>query len=133
MFGWAAKNVRVGGWGRCVGVAAAVERVQSPDRWQWQPDLDKGYSVRSAYNHLTAQDSVTLHAADSLIWHSQVLLKVSIFVWRLLRDRAVESAQHLFLSCTTFGSIWSLGASLFYATHLARKRLSCVERQLQTI
>ncbi|GAU49967.1 hypothetical protein TSUD_290870 [Trifolium subterraneum] len=44
-----------------------ANKVQSPDRWQWQPDLDKDYSVRSAYNHLTAQDSVTLHAADSLI------------------------------------------------------------------
>ncbi|MCI46876.1 glutamate-gated kainate-type ion channel receptor subunit GluR5, partial [Trifolium medium] len=58
---------------------------------------------------------------------------VSIFAWRLLRDRlptkanlvirgilssethfcesgcgAVESTQHLFLSCSTFGSLWTL-------------------------
>ncbi|GAU37509.1 hypothetical protein TSUD_275610 [Trifolium subterraneum] len=110
--------------------------VQSPDRWQWQPDLDKGNSVRSSYHLLTAQDSVTIHTADSLIWHSQVPLKVSIFVWRLLGDRlptkanlvtrgilsseahfyvsecgVVESTQHLFLSCTTFGSLWSLVSS----------------------
>ncbi|GAU13793.1 hypothetical protein TSUD_83020 [Trifolium subterraneum] len=69
--------------------------------WQWQPDTANGYSV-------------------------------SILAWRLLRDRLptkanlatrdiitpaahfcvsgcgdVESAQHLFLSCSTFGSLWS--------------------------
>jgi hypothetical protein len=60
-------------------------------------------------------------------------LKASIFAWRLLRDRlptktnlvargiisleahvcvsscgGIESAQHLFLSCITFGSLWAL-------------------------
>ncbi|GAU43317.1 hypothetical protein TSUD_390160 [Trifolium subterraneum] len=75
---------------------------------------------------------VPLDAATNLIWHSQVPLKVSIFAWRLPRDRlpikanptfrdilpvgdlhcvsgcgAVESAQHVFLSCSTFGSLWS--------------------------
>ncbi|GAU19329.1 hypothetical protein TSUD_336150 [Trifolium subterraneum] len=111
-------------------------QVHSPDRWLWHPDPDNGYSVRSAYQLLTSQDSVTLHAADGLIWHPQVPLKVSILAWRLLRDRlptkanlvtrgilsseapfcvsgcgAVESAQHLFLFCSTFGSLWSLVSS----------------------
>ncbi|MCI82997.1 heat shock protein, partial [Trifolium medium] len=57
-----------------------------PDRWQWQPDLDTGYTVRGAYQYLTAQDAVTLDAAADLIWHPQVPLKVPIFAWRLLRD-----------------------------------------------
>ncbi|GAU35790.1 hypothetical protein TSUD_56670 [Trifolium subterraneum] len=103
--------------------------------WLWQPDPDNGYSVRSAYYFLTSQDSVTLHSADGLIWHPQIPLKVSILAWRLLRDRlptkanlvtrgilsseahfcvsgcgAVESAQHLFLSCSTFGPLWSMVA-----------------------
>jgi hypothetical protein len=72
-------------------------------------------------------------AAEDLLWHKHVPLKVSIFVWRLLRDRlptkinlvnrsiissedhfctsgcgGVESTQHLFLSCITFGSLWAL-------------------------
>ncbi|MCI51487.1 helicase-like protein, partial [Trifolium medium] len=55
------------------------------DRWQWQPDLDKDYTVRGAFQLLTAQDVVTLDAAACLIWHSQVPLKVSILAWRLLR------------------------------------------------
>jgi hypothetical protein len=66
------------------------------------------------------------------VWHKQIPLKVSIFVWHLLCDRlptksnlvahdiifpedqhcvsgcgGVESVQHLFLSCSTFGSLWA--------------------------
>ncbi|CAJ2658061.1 unnamed protein product [Trifolium pratense] len=106
------------------------------DRWQWQSDLDDVYTVRGAYQLLTTQDAVTLDAASGLIWHRQVPLKVSICAWRLLRDRLptkanlvtrgilsvedhqcvcgcgeVESAQHLFLSCSTFGALWSLVSS----------------------
>ncbi|KAK2406681.1 hypothetical protein QL285_042386 [Trifolium repens] len=97
-------------------------QAQSSDVWRWQPDPDTGYSVRGAYQLLTSQDSFTLGAAEDLVWHKQVPLKVSIFVWRLLRDRlpmksnlvargiispedqlcvsgcgGVESAQHLSL------------------------------------
>ncbi|GAU31357.1 hypothetical protein TSUD_19020 [Trifolium subterraneum] len=111
-------------------------QVHSSDRWLWQPDPDNDYSVHSVYQLLTSQDSVTLHAADGLIWHSHVPLKVSILAWRLLRDMlptkanmvtrdilssetpfcvsgcgAVESAHHLFLLCITFGSLWSLVSS----------------------
>jgi hypothetical protein len=66
------------------------------DRWQWQPDPEKGYSVRGAYELMTshdsgtmdaAHDSVTMDAAKDLIWHPLVPLKVSIFTWRLLCDR----------------------------------------------
>ncbi|GAU47555.1 hypothetical protein TSUD_284220 [Trifolium subterraneum] len=55
--------------------------------WQWQPDLDDGYTVRGAYHLLTEQEAVPLDAAAGLIWHPQVPLKVSILAWRLLRDR----------------------------------------------
>ncbi|GAU28492.1 hypothetical protein TSUD_294950 [Trifolium subterraneum] len=97
----------------------SVAEMASLDSWLWQPDPDNGYSVRSAYHLLTFQDSVPLN--------------VSILAWRLLRDRlptkanlvtrgilspeahfcvsgcgAVESAQHLFLSCSTFGHLWAL-------------------------
>ncbi|GAU41193.1 hypothetical protein TSUD_26180 [Trifolium subterraneum] len=105
---------RMGGWWGGMGVAEAVERVGGGD---------------------VGGDPVTLHAADDLIWHPQVPLKVSILAWRLLRDRlptkgnlvtrgilspeahfcvsgcgAVESAQHLFLSYSTFGQLWPLEA-----------------------
>ncbi|XP_045802968.1 uncharacterized protein LOC123896645 [Trifolium pratense] len=106
------------------------------DRWLWRTDLDDGYTVRDAYQLLTSQDDVTLDAASGLIWHRQVPLKVSICAWRLLRDRLptkanlvtrgilsteahfcvfgcgeVESAQHLFLYCSSLGPLWSLVSS----------------------
>ncbi|GAU24552.1 hypothetical protein TSUD_148930 [Trifolium subterraneum] len=104
--------------------------------WAWeeelQPDLANGYSIRSAYQILTSQEIEPLSAAVDVIWHKQVALKVSILVWRIMRDRLptkenlaaqdiitpvahlcvsgcgdIESAQHIFLSCNTFGSLWS--------------------------
>jgi len=72
-----------------------------------------------------------LDATTNLVWHPQVPQKVSIVVWRLLKDRLLtkinlqrcgiaqvtdtmcvsgcgkdESASHLFLHCHVFGSIW---------------------------
>ncbi|KAK2426689.1 hypothetical protein QL285_025332 [Trifolium repens] len=108
-------------------------QAQSSDVWRWQPDPDAGYSIRGAYQLLTSHDSFTLSETDDLVWHKQVPLKISIFVWRLLRDRLPtksnlvargiispndlycvsgcgggESAHHLFLSCGTFGQLWAL-------------------------
>ncbi|MCI09447.1 70 kDa peptidyl-prolyl isomerase, partial [Trifolium medium] len=98
-----------------------------------QPNPDTGYTVRGAYQLLTSHVPATMDDAENLIWHSQVPLKVSVFAWRLLRDRlpkkanlvtrgilsptahlcvsgrgAAESAQHLFISCSTFDSLWAL-------------------------
>jgi len=67
----------------------------------------------------------------ALVWHNNVPLKVSIFVWRLLRNCLprrqnlvhrgilsdidvgcllgcgyVETAQHLFISCDFYGTLW---------------------------
>jgi hypothetical protein len=108
-------------------------QVATPDMWQWRPDPAVGYTVHDAYQILTSQDSVILGEAEDLIWHRQVPLKVSILAWRLLRDRlptkanlvsrgilapeardcvtgcgGTETARHLFLSCSTFGSLWAL-------------------------
>jgi len=72
-----------------------------------------------------------LDEAQDLVWHPRVPLKVSIFAWRLLRDRLPtklnlqnrgiitnadiscvsgcghdESVDHLFLLCNSFGVIW---------------------------
>ncbi|KAK2447954.1 hypothetical protein QL285_007262 [Trifolium repens] len=98
-----------------------------------QSDPDAGYSVCGAYQLLTSQDSFPLGEVADLVWHRLVPLNVSILVWRLLHDRlptktnlvargiisleahfcvsgcgSIESAQHLFLSCNTFGSLWAL-------------------------
>jgi len=103
------------------------------DRWLWDSDSDAGYTLRSAYQQLTTHveaEPPEVTTGD-LIWHKQVLLKASIFAWRLLRDRlptknnllrrgvvdaeAVmcvtgcgleESAPHLFIHCPIFGTLW---------------------------
>jgi hypothetical protein len=62
-------------------------QAQHPDRWQWQPNPDRGYSVCGAYQLLTSQQSIVLDVAEDLIRHNQIHLKVSIFAWRLLHDR----------------------------------------------
>ncbi len=105
----------------------------SSDRWLWLPDQSGGYTVRGAYDMLTVQDHPLLHQNLELIWHKQVPLKVSIFAWRLLRDRLptrqnlairgilpmdarlclagcgqVEDVNHLFLSCPSYGALWPL-------------------------
>ncbi|CAJ2678024.1 unnamed protein product [Trifolium pratense] len=119
------------------------------DRWQWRTDLDDGYTVRGVYQLLTTQDAVTLDAASGLIWHRQVPLKVSICAWRLLRDRLptkanlvtrwilsteahlcvsgcgeVETAHHLFLYCSSFGSLWSLVTSWIGSSSVTAQTLS---------
>ncbi|MCI31917.1 70 kDa peptidyl-prolyl isomerase, partial [Trifolium medium] len=117
--------------------------------WLWRPDFTRGYSVRGAYQLLTSQPPDSLDTAADLIWHKQVPLKVSVFAWRLLRDRLptksnlvargiitpeaqscvagcrdMKSAQHLFISCSIFGSLWSsvrswIGLSSVDPQHLA--------------
>jgi len=106
--------------------------------WQWLLDPSGGYSVYVVYAMLTTQETLQNRHDVDLVWHKQVLLKVSIFTWRLLWDclptktnlatRGVldsevclcvfgcghlEDTRHLFLSCRLFGSIWPLLRSWF--------------------
>ncbi|RHN51538.1 putative reverse transcriptase zinc-binding domain-containing protein [Medicago truncatula] len=57
------------------------------DRWVWLSDPVEGYTVRGSYHMVTTRDVSLRDPAVSLIWHNQVPLKVSLFAWRLLRDR----------------------------------------------
>ncbi|CAJ2668646.1 unnamed protein product [Trifolium pratense] len=71
--------------GECQSLLSNISlQALSLDRWQWYPDLDTGYTVRGAYQLLISDALVTMNAAENLIWHSQVPLKVSILAWRLL-------------------------------------------------
>ena len=104
-----------------------------PDKWQWLPDIEGGYSVRTGYQLLSSQDVIQADTPDDLIWHTQVPLKVTILAWRLLRDRLptksnlvnrgiitpkaslcttacgqTETTSHMFLHCATFGSLWQI-------------------------
>ncbi|GAU36101.1 hypothetical protein TSUD_277120 [Trifolium subterraneum] len=111
-------------------------QVQSSDRWQWQPDPDEGYTVRGAYQLLTSQVSATMDDAETLIWHSQVPLKVSIFAWRLLRDRQSRSITYssLAVPLDPFGLYrWISGAAFLYAAHLACVCLGRVDKKKSSL
>jgi hypothetical protein len=45
------------------------------------------YSVRSAYNVVSASVHVDQVVPASSLWHKNVPLKVILFAWRLFRDR----------------------------------------------
>jgi hypothetical protein len=111
--------------------------------WWWQPDPDIGYFVSGAYQLLTSHDTFTAGEDVDLVWHKQIPSKVSIFAWRLLRDRlptkenlvacgilsseahfcvsgcgSIETAQHLFLLAVRLGPCGHL-----FAIGLAFQRL----------
>jgi hypothetical protein len=104
--------------------------------WSWIPDSIAGYTVRGAYNMLTS-GTVSMSTAPMvsapLLWRKDIPLKVSVFAWRLFRNRLptkanlfrrgivqndaqmcvtgcglVESDAHLFLHCDIFGQVWQL-------------------------
>ncbi|MCH84425.1 hypothetical protein A2U01_0005257 [Trifolium medium] len=83
-------------------------QVQSSDRRQWQLDSDKGYTVRGAYQLLMLRQNILSSAAHHCVSSCG----------------AVESAQHLFLSCSTFGSLWSLVCSWIGSSSVTAQTLS---------
>ncbi|RHN79618.1 putative reverse transcriptase zinc-binding domain-containing protein [Medicago truncatula] len=113
------------------------------DRWIWHLHASNNYNVTSAYNHLLTLISNNLSATHtSEIWNKEVPLKISLFAWRLLRDRLpttdnlikrhilllnaqlcvggcgmMGDAKHLFLSCDFFGKLW-YGISHWLSCHI---------------
>ncbi|XP_024636496.1 uncharacterized protein [Medicago truncatula] len=103
----------------------------------------EGYTVSNAYQLLTSQDSPQVDSVEALVWYIHVPIKVSIFAWRLLRDRlptrtnlvhrgvlpgaaagclsgcgVIETSQHLFISVifmALFGIRWYASKALFFA------------------
>jgi len=102
------------------------------DRWIWHLHASNSYKVTSAYNHLLTFTSNNLAVTHMIkIWNKEVPLKISLYAWRLLRNRLpttdnlikrhilhpnaqlcvggcsmIKDAKHLFLSCDFFGKLW---------------------------
>jgi len=102
------------------------------DTCTWLLDPIHGYSVRGAYCFLTTTPNGGVQPQVDDIWHQQIPSKVSVFVWRLLRNRlptkdnlvrrrvlslenaacvagcgSQETTNHLFLECDVFGALLS--------------------------
>ena len=103
------------------------------DTWRWLSDPIHGYTVRGAYNFITTTEDMVDRSLVDDVWHKHVPLNVSLFVWRLLRNRIPtkdnlairgvlpftatlcacgcecnESVSHLFLHCTLSADLWAL-------------------------
>jgi hypothetical protein len=103
------------------------------DRWRWGLDPSYGYSVKGTYQYLTSSDSSGERGIYDMVWLKHVPSKVSVFVWRLLRNRlptkdnlirrmvlhqedndcvggcgSPETAVHIILQCDFFGIMWQL-------------------------
>jgi hypothetical protein len=101
------------------------------DTWRWMLDPVHGYSVREAYRFITSSGVQVDRSLVDDVWHKLIPSKVSLFVWRLLRNRIptkdnllrrrvlhsnettcvsgcgnTETVSHLFLGCPIFGSLW---------------------------
>ncbi|GAU27609.1 hypothetical protein TSUD_271500 [Trifolium subterraneum] len=75
-------------------------------------DPDKGYTVQGAYQLLTSYVLATMDDAEKLIWHPQVPLKVSIFVWHLLCDSLLLQQVNLGRVAPFFNSFGLLAFGL---------------------
>jgi len=100
------------------------------DRWRWLLDTVAGYSVKGTYQYITTSVNSLERSMFDAVWQRQVPLKVSVFTWRLLRQRLPtrdnllcrgiicqdgtsciggcgfsETVAHLILQCDVFGSV----------------------------
>lgn len=110
-----------------------VLQIVVEDSWRWSPDTVVVYTVSGAYSVLTSGPHTTTLVPATLLWRKNVPLKVSVFAWRLFRNRLPtktnlfwrdiispedqlcvsgcgqqESEIHLFLSCPLFGTLLQL-------------------------
>jgi len=110
-----------------------VLQVDIDDGLTWIPDPAAGYIVIGAYRILTYRTPPHDCVSADLFWRKEVPLIVSMFAWRLFRNRLStkmnlfrrgiishearfcvsgcglqEIENHLFLTCSLFGQIWQL-------------------------
>jgi len=129
LFAWKEENVRE----FSVLLHNTVLQENVHDTWCLLLDLIQGYSVRGAYRFLTTSRQPLDRTQVDDVWQKNIPSKVSLFVWRLLRNRlptkdnlmqrhvlhqshmdcisgcgATETATHLFLHSDIFCSLWSL-------------------------
>ncbi|XP_024628642.1 uncharacterized protein [Medicago truncatula] len=64
-----------------------ILQVNVHDSWIWLIDPSRGYTVREAYRFLTDNGNAGNRTLVEDVWHKSIPTKVSVFVWRLFRNR----------------------------------------------
>jgi len=102
------------------------------DNWRWLLDSIHGYSVKGAYSYLTSTGAMVDRSNIDDVWRKHIPSKVSMLVWRLLRNRiptkdnlahrgvlsvadnscvfgcgSMESAVHIFIHCSCASNLWA--------------------------
>lgn len=111
---------------------AIVLQDQISDRWRWLLGPINGYSVKGTCRYLTMVDALSDQVLLVDVWQKQLPIKVSLFAWRLFRNRlptkdnllrrhilpsddnlcvdgcgSVETTDHLIFLCDTSERVWS--------------------------
>lgn len=68
------------------------------DRWFWLLEPTKGYRVSGVYHLLSSLEPGGCSEVTNIIWHKVIPLKVTLFAWRLFRNR-LSMKDNLFLLC----------------------------------
>ncbi|XP_004512846.1 uncharacterized protein [Cicer arietinum] len=86
------------------------------DQWSWHSVHNIEYTVKGAYRVFSLRFNINRYSYVHICWNKMVMLKVLLFVRRLLEDRlpsksnlgckSEESSYHLFLECLLFGKVW---------------------------
>nr|XP_043615741.1 uncharacterized protein LOC122587633 [Erigeron canadensis] len=106
-----------------------VTIVNTPDKWIWDCNQDKDFTVKGVRNHIDNTWLPRHYRATR--WNKIVLRKVNIFIWRVLKDRiptrfnlwfrgihnnsrvcsccnnGIETLHHLFAHCPMAMKVWS--------------------------
>jgi len=82
LFSWEEESVR-----ECsILLSNTVLQDNVHDGWRWLLDPIHSYSVRGAYHFLTTIDASPDMTVVDDVWHKYIPSKVSVLVWRLLRN-----------------------------------------------
>jgi len=109
-----------------------VLQVNIHDAWKWLLDPSRAYSVRESYWYLTLSGITLDRECVDDVWLKHIPTKVSLMVWRLLRNRlrtrdnllrrgvvqanaatfatgcdVSETVEHLFFNCAFSSRLWT--------------------------
>jgi len=65
-------------------------QVDRDDRWRWTLEASNDFTVRSAYNFLSANPPLALFVPVVSLWHKDVPLKVVLFAWRCSKTGCLQ-------------------------------------------